>query len=287
MPRDDPPQDLQADLLRRGLMARSVRFEPLQGGRTNKVWKLVGPGPDRVLKLYRRTRPNPLFGNDPELETLCLNALAPTGLSPKFRASGEIPNAVWVLYEHAAGTPWTSDTVSVAGLLTKLHTLRPPIALPKGCNGSADLEATTRRILSLCHSPERARLLDLKPSGSVPATAATCLIHGDPVAGNILVNGASLVLIDWQCPAIGDPTEDLALFLSPAMMQVYRGAPLSPDETRAFLAAYPHRQTTERYAALKPWFAWRMAAYCLWRAENGSQEYAQGLPLECAILGAG
>ncbi|MCL6284678.1 phosphotransferase [Ruegeria sp. 2012CJ41-6] len=287
MAQDDPPEDLQADLLRRGLMAPSGRFQPLLGGRTNRVWKLVGSGPDRVLKLYQRTIPNPLFGNDPALETLCLNALATTGLCPKFRASGEIPNAVWVLYEHAAGQTWANNSAPVARLLGQLHALKPPLALPIGCNGSADLEVTTRHILSLCHTVERARLLDLRPAGNVPPTQATCLIHGDPVAGNILVNGTSLVLIDWQCPAMGDAAEDLALFLSPAMMQVYRGAPLTPDETSTFLAAYPDQKTTARYEALRPWFTWRMAAYCLWRAENGSAEYALGLPFERALLEAG
>ena len=153
--------------------------------------------------------------------------------------------------------------------------------------GSADLEVATHRILSLCHSDERVRLKNLRPSDTVPPTQATCLIHGDPVAGNILVNGPSLVLIDWQCPAFGDPAEDLALFLSPAMMQVYRGVPLDPNETRAFLAAYPDQQTTARYEALRPWFAWRMAAYCLWRAENGSAEYFHGLSLERDLLEAG
>ncbi|MEX0349345.1 MAG: phosphotransferase [Paracoccaceae bacterium] len=284
MEQDNPPEELQADLLRLGLMAPAGSFRPLLGGRTNRVWKLVGSGPERVLKLYQSAIPNPLFGNDPALETLCLNALVTTGLCPKFRASGEIPNAVWVLYEHAAGTPWRTDTAPVARLLAKLHALNPTLALPTGSNGSAALEASGAYILSLCHTAERERLLDLRPTGCVLPTPVTRLIHGDPVAGNILVNGTSLVLIDWQCPAIGDPAEDLALFLSPAMMQVYRGAPLRPNEIRAFLTAYPDTEIVARYETLKPWFAWRMAAYCLWRAENGSEEYAQGLPFERALL---
>jgi len=42
----------------------------------------------------------------------------------------------------------------------------------------------------------------------------------------------------------------------------------------------------DRYMALKPWFAWRMAAYCLWRVENGAAAYQKGLELELEVLQA-
>lgn len=102
--------------------------------------------------------------------------------------------------------------------------------------------------------------------------------------GNLLLNDDAVVLIDWQCPAIGDPAEDIAIFLSPAMQYVYRGKPLTDDEEAAFLAAYRDRAITRRYRALKPWFHWRMAAYCLWRARNGSPDYAPAFRLEAAAL---
>ncbi len=106
------------------------------------------------------------------------------------------------------------------------------------------------------------------------------------MAGNILVAGKSLTLIDWQCPAIGDPCEDIALFLSPAMQHLYRGSPLSPGEEVEFLGAYAQPATVSRYQALRPWYGWRMAAYCLWRVENGSTDYEEALQLELGILQA-
>ena len=93
-----------------------------------------------------------------------------------------------------------------------------------------------------------------------------------------------LTLIDWQCPRLGDPAEDLALFLSPAMQLLYRGAPLGLAEQDAFLAAYPDPQVTARLRALLPWFHWRMAAYCLWKAERGGAEDREAMALEIAAL---
>ncbi len=58
-----------------------------------------------------------------------------------------------------------------------------------------------------------------------------------------------LTLIDWQCPAIGDPCLDLALFLSPTMQQVNGKTPLSGAEVAAFLEAYDNPQVTCRYHA--------------------------------------
>ena len=124
----------------------------------------------------------------------------------------------------------------------------------------------------------------MEPQGHVAPSGRRRLVHGDPVPGNIVTGPGRAALIDWQCPALGDPAADLAIFASPAMQQVYRGAPLSEAESAAFLAAYPDEETVARYRALRPWYHWRMAAYCLFRAERGRAGYAAGLTLERAAL---
>lgn len=112
------------------------------------------------------------------------------------------------------------------------------------------------------------------------------LVHGDPVPGNIVVSNRRIILIDWQCPVLGDPAEDLAIFLSPAMQFLYRGSPLADAERQVFLHAYPDRATVARFLALEPWFHWRMAAYCLWQAGRGRSEYARAFELERKALAA-
>ncbi|QFT74300.1 phosphotransferase [Ruegeria sp. THAF33] len=279
-----PPRDLVDHLHAQRLVNAHPRFATLYGGRTNKVWKVKGRDSDKVLKLYSTALRNPLFRNDAELEALCLKALGTTGFVPRLRATGQYKEARWVFYDHAPGAPWRQDSAQVGALLRKLHTLPIAVQAPAGCNGSADLRAHGKRILQGCTSNGRDKLADLQPSNSVAPTQQTCLIHGDPVAGNILVATGGLTLIDWQCPALGDPCEDLALFLSPAMQQLYRGSPLSKKEEDQFLSAYGRPEIVARYEQLRPWYAWRMATYCLWRAENGAPDYATGLNLETAIL---
>ncbi|WP_254437811.1 phosphotransferase [Ruegeria arenilitoris] len=279
-----PPPGLSDQLVESGLIAKDAQFETLYGGRTNQVWKVLDAEPDRVLKFYRSSLQNPLFRNDAQLEAACLHALAATGFVPRLRASGRFGPDRWVFYDHAAGAPWREGTAQVAELLHDLHTQEVVLEVPKGCNGSVDLDHHGTRILNGCRSELSAVLAERKPRSQVPPTPRVCLIHGDPVAGNILVSSAGLTLIDWQCPAMGDPCEDLALFLSPAMQHLYRGKALSPEEEATFLSAYDSPQTVRRYLALKPWYNWRMAAYCLWRAENGAPAYRAGFDLEVAAL---
>ncbi|SDC73682.1 Phosphotransferase enzyme family protein [Ruegeria marina] len=214
----------------------------------------------------------------------CLKRLSETGLAPRLRATGEFANQAWALYDHAPGAPWRTNPRRAAEALAMLHALKPGLKLPEGCNGSRDLTCHTEEILSSCTPSARAEIEALRPDGPAIAAGRTCLIHGDPVPGNLLFDGDGVVLIDWQCPAIGDPAEDIAIFLSPAMQHVYRGKALTHDEEQAFLAAYADPEITGRYRALEPWFHWRMAAYCLWRAQNGAPDYAPAYRLEAAAL---
>jgi len=156
--------------------------------------------------------------------------------------------------------------------------------LPKAPDGSAALARQTLEILSLCRAPAAEQLRHLQPKGHVAPSGRRRLLHGDPVPGNIVVRDGQAALIDWQCPALGDPAGDLAIFASPAMQRVYRGAPLGVEEKQDFLAAYPDRAAVDRYRALAPWTHWRMAAYCLYQAERGRAAYGEGLELERAAL---
>ena len=102
------------------------------------------------------------------------------------------------------------------------------------------------------------------------------------LADDLIDGPGGVTLIDWQCPATGDATEDLATFLSPAMQWLYRGRVLSPPETEAFLAAYPDPTVTARDLRLQPLYRWRRAAHCLWKADRGAPDYRHALALELA-----
>lgn len=256
--------------------------QPLLGGRSNLVWRAG----DLVIKLYLRRVENPLFDNDPTREFAALEALSGTGMVPSAHRRGEFEGRHWLTYGHITGKPWQENPAQVAQLLGRLHDQPVFKKLPKGRNGSMALEAQTRDILDFCSSQfeQVAELNSLCPRSHVAPTKQECLIHGDPVPGNLVAHDGTLTLIDWQCPQHGDPAEDLALFLSPAMQFLYRGVVLSEEEETSFLQAYPDPQVTERYQDLKPWFHWRMASYALWRCQAGEARDHVAYDLEKAAL---
>ena len=172
-------------------------------------------------------------------------------------------------------------------LLAHLHGMAPPPDMRVDHGGSARLHAEILTILKDCPQEEASRLAAIIPAIHVPPVDRPVPLHGDPVPGNIIRNGTKLALIDWQCPRLGDPADDIALFLSPAMQHLYRGNPLSDAEQASFLAAYPHCYTRQRFEVLKPLFHLRMAAHCLWKTSRGAVEYADALSLELAAFPAG
>lgn len=278
----NPPADLLTLLRERALVADGAGFLPLHGGRTNRVWRI--PGGNAVVKLYRRPDRNPLFANTPEAEVACLRALDGFDLAPRLIASGRCSDGDWVLYDHAPGQPWQRDPRPAASVLRQVHDIPPPADLVAGCDGSDDLGDQTDAILARCTGPDATALAACRPASHVARGGLDALVHRDPVAGNILVAHGRAVLIDWQCPARGDPCEDIAMFLSPAMQRLYRGSPLAYEEIAEFESAYDSGGTLDRYRALKPWYHWRMAAYCLWRGQRGDADYADAMALEIAEM---
>ncbi|WP_022702332.1 phosphotransferase family protein [Pseudorhodobacter ferrugineus] len=269
-PNQIPPQTLRiaVDL---ALPTQGAVWQPLQGGRVNTVWRLG----DIIVKQFQPNGDSPLFPNDPAAEAAALQLLAPHGFVPTLLAQGQ----GWLAYQYCPGSAWQSGTELVAHILTRLHQIPAPThAFRAGPNGSTQLLEQAKSIAALCPKT----LPPAPPDPQVPS-GPTCLIHGDLVAGNLIVNKGNITLIDWQCPLIGDPTEDIAAFLSPAMQVLYRGSPLTLDEIAVFRAALPP-QTVQRYDQLAALYHWRMAAHCLWKASQNAPDYAPALQLELTAL---
>lgn len=257
-------------------------WQALFGGRTNAAWMGQTTQGDIVVKLYSGPAQNPLFPNDPSAEARLLRLLASQGFAPELLAKLHTDVGLCNVYAHIPGQTWQAGTPEVARLMRRLHGIAPLTGLRNTANGSAELISQTRIILKKCASGDD--LAQFEPAFEPIGAAPKVLLHGDIVPGNLIRNAHGLHLIDWQCPAIGDPCEDIAIFLSPAMQFLYRGAPLGDVETEAFLTAYGSHDVTQRYHALAPYYHWRMAAYCLWQLENGRPDYAQGFDLERAAL---
>ncbi|MDR9484676.1 MAG: aminoglycoside phosphotransferase family protein [Sediminimonas sp.] len=270
-----------------GIVPSGASWTRMEGGRTNRLWKLdAGKGTDAlVVKLYSHAAPNPMFPNQPEAEERVLRHLVGQGVAPECHALLETPLGPCLIYRYLPGAPWRTDPAPVARQLRRLHQMPAPPDLRHGVDGAAQIIEQTRLILSHVPQKQSREHEQTLPRLALPGPSGQrALLHGDVVPGNLVMASEGPVLIDWQCPAAGDPAEDLAIFLSPAMQQLYCGRPLDKGERAAFLAAYDDPETIARLRALAPWHHWRMAAYCLWRLHQGATDYAEGYALERAAL---
>lgn len=280
----DMPDHLRNALVSRRIISSGCQTVPLSGGRTNHLWRVDTAKGSIVIKGYTATDTNPLFSNSPADEARLLTHLHGTGLAPDLLDAFTLPQGPVLVYAHIDGTQWQQDTRKAAHALESLHRTPPLASLPRAPDGSADLTRQTLSILSACNSAEAHTIAALKPRSPVKASGRDALLHGDPVPGNLIATDARIVFIDWQCPQRGDPVNDLALFLSPAMQHVYRGAPLTPSDRQSFLSSFSDPELAPRYHALAPWYHWRMAAYCLWRCETGNRDDRTALALELDAL---
>ena len=274
-----PPADLVQALRDRDLVPPAARWISQAGGRTNRVWQ-VGRGDQSVIcKLFGSPGDNPLFPNHPREEFAVLTALHPQRLAPRPLALVACASGTALVYRHLKGRPWRRDPEIVARLLARLHTRRIELPLRRLDSGSVALERQISDISAGLETP-LPRPAARSERASVPPVRDAVLIHTDVVANNIIVAPDSARLIDWQCPAMGDPCEDIASFLSPAMQYLYRGEPLTGAEVARFLATYPTREIVHRYHRLRPLFHLRIAAYCAWQAERGEAGYRDAMELE-------
>ncbi len=244
-----------------GLWQGSITLRPLKGGYLNEVVLVQTGAAKLVLKRFAPETTGTLFPNRPEDEVRALKRLEGLEVAP--RLLGFWADASMMIYEYVEGSPWQSGAADVAGLL-----LRKEAANPDGFRrvplSPADIMTEGDALFARCHAlpPPRPAQADLAP------LARLSLIHTDLGPGNLIRHGTGLVIIDWQCPAAGDLAEDIYSFLSPAFHILSEHAVLTPSEQDAFWQALARPDLKARYLALRPFYAWRMAAYCLWRSET-------------------
>ncbi|PIB23295.1 hypothetical protein BFP76_08845 [Amylibacter kogurei] len=253
------------------------------GGRTNHVWHLRGAGCELVCKLYDHTQDNPLFANSPVAEFACLQHLDGLGVAPRPFGFVETPLGQVLLYHYVKGDIWARDAQHVAQLLGRIHKVKPPNGLRQIAGDVDAIVAQTFGILERLDKATASGLIAKQPHIHAVENVPVCFIHTDVVPGNLIEGKNGLCLIDWQCPALGDPIVDMAMFLSPAMHHIYGEHALSIEEQTAFLAGFSDTQVA-RYHHLSPLYHWRMAAYCTWRAQCGDEGYGDAATAELAAL---
>ena len=274
---------LKNDLIRQKLIDAKARWQPMTGGHSNDVWR-VG---DRVVKLYRKNGDNPIFRNSGKDEANALRVLSGANIAPNYYGMAKSGEGLAVVYAYLDGDH-KADPIEVAELLQRVWAQKPPRQfrlssltpldiLREGENCNDQLRWTER--VSFEHYDYTL------PELPVPEPV---FLHGDPVIGNILATKDGLRLIDWQCPSFGDPTRDVAIYLSPAMQYLYGSDDIAE---RVFLAALP-THIADRYVAMRALYLWWMERYCTWRYWQGvdaqdkqlSDKYQQAAKIEADAL---
>ena len=256
------PAKIEAFLKTQGLWQGPVAVTPLKGGYLNEVMK-VSTGPATlVLKRFAPAATGTLFPNLPDDEARALALLGPLGVAP--RLLGYWPEQALMACSYVEGGQWQSGTGDVARLLL-LKEAADPAGFRRVPTDPAAILAEGDALFSLCKaSPAAARPLPV----AVDPLPRLSLVHTDLGASNLIGSGADLRIIDWQCPAAGDLTEDIYSFLSPGFHILNLHSTLTPDAVAEFWATLGRPDLQARYRALRPYYAWRMAAYCLWRSET-------------------
>lgn len=257
----------------------------LDGGRSNAIWRVSAGGERLVCKLYRSARASTLFPNLATAEILALDALAGTALAPRLVGRFDSDGATGVVYHYVEGARVPVSEAFCRGVgaaLRRLHA-RP---VPEGLR-SVSLAGVTAQVAEIVEdlpASVKSEVARRRPVGVPPASARLAFLHGDPVPANVVIGPDGPVLIDWQCPAAGDPIEDAFVFLSPAMQALYGDGPLPEAARVAFWRGYDDADVWNRYAAAVPWLHWRMYGYCLAMAARGESDYRAAAELERAAL---
>ncbi len=281
---DSAEAALRAELSEGGIIEPKARWRSLAGGRTNLIWRIGEGATSVVCKLYLDSGGSLLFPNDADAECQALVALSGTGLAPELVESRKTSLGRCLIYKHVDGEVFSGRIECVAEVLRRLHSRPLPPKIRRIQQGATAIREQTMRILKSCSSQKAKALKSLCPRAEDLHLNDAVFLHCDAVPANIIDGPAGLTLIDWQCPAVGDPTEDLAIFLSPAMQQLYRGEQLSAKMVENFLEAYGNHAVTRSYLDLKPLYHWRMAAHCLWKSERGAADYSAAIQLELEQL---
>jgi len=274
--------DLTAALRHSGVLDRdeTADLTPLRGGYHNDVSLLRSKHGRFVAKHFVAGSTNPLFPQLPRAEFAALTILRGLGVAPQpIALVPAVESRDLLVYEFVEGVAWRSDgetdgdAAAIGALFAAVHSIDGSAATAAGLRA---LPMHPVEVLAQAATLFHAAGHQACTTAPTPAaeTFAPTLVHTDCGPGNIIVGPDSSgrqrpVLIDWQCPGVGDPVEDLANFTSPAIQILYGLPPLGDADIAAFLDAYAATcmtdATVERFHRLRGPYHLRLAAYCAYR----------------------
>jgi thiamine kinase-like enzyme len=185
--------------------------EPLEGGITNRNYRVAFADQDAVIRLAGKD--TSLLGIDRRAERLANQAASELGIAPRVLAGGED----WLLTEYVAGTPCDAGTVRtvlepIGRALGAFHRaeVRLPIRfwVPELLDTYAHVVGERGGRLPAAYGQARAvaaRIAELVPlTDPVPC-------HNDLLPANVLRVGSAdtVMLVDWEYAGMGHGLFDL------------------------------------------------------------------------------
>lgn len=265
----------------------------LKGGYWNAVYRIQGAGFDLVLKQFAETLEGGLFPTIADAEARALEQLSGLEIAPDFHSFWpQAPGGAVLLYRFVPGQMWQGDCDVSGKLFQQLHSasvagpFRPLPMTPQALLDQADSLYADYR-----DSEWGLTLAQLRPALVEVAAIEPVLVHTDCGPGNIIQNQRQQVFIDFQCPGLGDPCEDLTCFLSPGIFHLYGLQALTEADEKLFLAAYGDADMVQRLQVMRPFYSYRLAAYYIMRhySQKGvddavAEAYGGALTLEIQAL---
>ena len=211
--------------------------EPLEGGITNRNYRATFAGSEHVIRLPGRD--TELLGIDRAAEGAAASAAAEAGIAPPVTALLEDPPCLVCAF--APGRQVDEDDLRGPELL---ETLARTLATLHSSGASVAVTFSSFRVVEQYEATARERGAEIPEDYSRAHACAErieaalgdagehepVLCHNDLLAGNLLVEGDGVVIVDWEYAGMGDRWFDLG------NLAVNNG--LGPDEEERLLTAY-------------------------------------------------
>ena len=221
---------------------------PLEGGITNRNYRATFAGREHVIRLPGRD--TELLGIDRAAEGRAAAAAAELGIAPPVTALLEDPPCL--VCEFVPGRQVTEEDLrepdlleTVAQVLARLHATGSDTGVAfSPFRVVEDYEATARgrgASIPADFQPAHARAKRIEAALGNAGEHAPVLCHNDLLAGNLLVDGDDIWIVDWEYAGSGDRWFDLG------NLAVNNG--LGPDEEDRLLAAYFDQPPDDRRRA--------------------------------------
>ena len=183
-------------------------IQELKGGLTNRTYQLHRDGIDYVLRLDAEDAG--FFQFDRSSELIILAEAGETGLGPRIIHADQ-ENGILVM-EYLHGRVWDSADMqsqqsleSLGELLRKIHAL--PLCGTR--LNAATVGAAYESYLEQRHGLHSYATHCVEIINSIPVHETAVCCHNDIVAANV-VEGSSLMMIDWEYSCDNDPMFDIA-----------------------------------------------------------------------------